>query len=73
LLESCTFEVSVVYYLYYYTWYGCHDTWINGMTADQLGRQGFSHPGGGPEPAFGVCGKVTRGVIRGQISRKHEE
>jgi len=47
--------------------------WINGMTADQLDRQGFSHPVGGPEPAFGVCGKVPRGVIRGWMSRKHEE
>jgi len=42
---------------------------INGMTADQLDRQGFSHPVGGPEPVFGVCGKVTRGWM----SRKHEE
>jgi hypothetical protein len=47
--------------------------WINGMTADQLDRQGFSHPVGGPQPAFGVGKKVTRGVIRGWMSRKHEE
>jgi len=40
------------------------------MIADQLHRQGFSHPVGGPEPAFGICGKVTRGVIRGWMSRK---
>jgi hypothetical protein len=42
-------------------------------TADQLARQGSSHPFTGPEPALGVSAKVTRGVIRDWTSRKHEE
>ena len=41
--------------------------------ADQLARQGSSHPLIGPEPAFGVSAKVAMGVVRGWTSRKHEE
>jgi ribonuclease HI len=41
--------------------------------ADQLARQGSSHPLTGPEPALGISAKVARGVIRDWTSRKHEE
>jgi hypothetical protein len=41
--------------------------------ADQLARQGSSHPFIGPEPALGISAKVARGVIRYWASRKHEE
>jgi hypothetical protein len=41
--------------------------------ADQLARQGSSHPLIGPEPALGVSAKVVRVVIRDWTSRKHEE
>jgi hypothetical protein len=35
---------------------------INGNElADQLARQGSSHPFIGPEPAFGISAKVARG------------
>jgi hypothetical protein len=41
--------------------------------ADQLARQGFS-PLTGPEPpALGISAKVAREVIRGWMSKKHEE
>jgi ribonuclease HI len=33
--------------------------------ADELARQGSSHPQTGPEPVFGVLAKVARKVIRG--------
>jgi hypothetical protein len=39
------------------------------MTADQLCRPGLSHPVREPD----VSAKVTRGEIRGWMSRKHEE
>jgi hypothetical protein len=32
--------------------------------ADELPKQGSSHPFIGSEPACGVCGEVARGVIR---------
>jgi hypothetical protein len=38
--------------------------------ADQLARQGSSHPFMGPEPALGISAKVARGVIREWMSRK---
>jgi ribonuclease HI len=41
--------------------------------ADQLARQGSSHPVREPEPALGVSAKVAREVIRDQMSRKHEK
>jgi hypothetical protein len=41
--------------------------------ADQLARQGSSHPFIGPEPALDISAKVARGVIRDWTSRKHEE
>jgi len=40
--------------------------------ADQLARQGFSHPLTGPQPALGISVKVARGVIRGWKNMKHE-
>jgi len=43
------------------------------LTADQLARQGSSLPFVGPEPALGISAKVASIVIRGWISRKHEE
>ena len=47
---------------------------INGNEiADQLARQGSSHPLTGPGPALGIYAKVARGVIRGWTSRKHKE
>jgi hypothetical protein len=47
---------------------------INGNgIADQLARQGSSHPLTGPGPALGIYEKVARGVIRGWTSRKHKE
>jgi hypothetical protein len=41
--------------------------------ADQLARQGSSHPFIVPEPALGISANVARGVIRDWTSRKHEE
>jgi hypothetical protein len=41
--------------------------------ADQLARQGSSHPLIGPEPALSISVKVARRVIRDWTSRKHEE
>jgi hypothetical protein len=41
--------------------------------ADQLGRQGSSHPIIGPEPAYGISARVATGVIRDWTHRKHEE
>jgi hypothetical protein len=41
--------------------------------ADQLARQGSSHPLIGPEPALGISAKVARRVIRDWMSRKHEQ
>ena len=32
--------------------------------ADELARQGSSHPLTGPKPALGISAKVARGVIR---------
>jgi hypothetical protein len=47
---------------------------INGNErADQLSRQGSSHPLTGPGPTLGIFAKVSRGVIRGWASRKHKE
>jgi hypothetical protein len=43
------------------------------FTADQLVRQGSSFPFAGPQPALGISAKAASGVIRGRISRKHEE
>jgi hypothetical protein len=42
-------------------------------TADQLTRQGSSHPPIGPQPALGISAEVARGVIRDWTRRKHEE
>jgi ribonuclease HI len=41
--------------------------------ADQLARQGPSHPLTGPEPALGISEKVARGMSSGWKSRKHKE
>jgi hypothetical protein len=41
--------------------------------ADQLARQGSSHPFIGPEPALGISAKIAREVIRGWTNRKHTE
>jgi hypothetical protein len=41
--------------------------------ANQLARQGASHPLTGPQPALGISVKVARGVIRGWKNRKHEK
>jgi hypothetical protein len=41
--------------------------------ADQLARQGSSHPFIGPENALGISAKVARGVIRDWTSTKDEE
>ena len=47
---------------------------INGNErADQLARQGSSHPFTGPGPTLGIFAKVARGVIGGRTSRKHKE
>jgi hypothetical protein len=43
------------------------------LTADQLARQDSSLPLVGPEPALGISAKVASRVIRGRMSRKHEE
>jgi hypothetical protein len=41
--------------------------------ADQLARQGSSHPLTRHEPALGISEKVARVVIRDWMSRKHED
>jgi hypothetical protein len=41
--------------------------------AEQLARQGSSHPLIGPQPALGISANVARGVIRAWTNRKHEE
>jgi hypothetical protein len=41
--------------------------------ADQLARQGSSHPLIGPELALVISAKVARGVVRDWTSGKHEE
>jgi hypothetical protein len=41
--------------------------------ADQLTWQGSSHPLTGPEYGPGITAKHARGVIKGLVSRKHEE
>jgi hypothetical protein len=41
--------------------------------ADQLAREGSSHPLIGPEAALGISPKVARVIIRDWTSRKHEE
>jgi hypothetical protein len=41
--------------------------------ADQLARQGSSHPFIGPEPSLGISAKIAREVIRGWTQRKHTE
>jgi hypothetical protein len=41
--------------------------------ADQLARQGSSHPFTGPEPALGISAKVAMGVIRDWMSMKYNE
>jgi len=43
------------------------------LTGDQLARQGFSLPFVGFESALGISAKVASRVIRGWMSRKHEE
>jgi len=40
--------------------------------ADQLTREGSSHPLIGPEPVLGISAKIARGVIRDCTSRNHE-
>jgi hypothetical protein len=39
--------------------------------ADQLARQGSSHPFIGPEPALGISAKIAWEVIRRWTNRKH--
>jgi hypothetical protein len=46
---------------------------FNQCVADQLARQGSSHPPMGPQPALGIFAKVAKEVIRDWMSRKHEE
>jgi len=41
--------------------------------ADQLARQGSSHPFTVPQPILGISARVARGVIRKWTSRKNEE
>jgi hypothetical protein len=41
--------------------------------ADQLAREGSSHPLTGPLSSLGISANVAREVIRDWISRKHEE
>jgi hypothetical protein len=41
--------------------------------ADQLARQGSTHPLIGPEPALDISAKFARGIVRDWTSRKHEE
>jgi ribonuclease HI len=43
------------------------------VMADQLARQGSSHPLTGPEPALGISAEVARDVIQGWTNKKHEE
>jgi len=40
-------------------------------TADELARQGSSHPLAGPKSELGISAKVVRGVISDWTSRKH--
>jgi len=40
--------------------------------ADQLTREGSSHPLIGPDPALEISPKVARGVITDWMSRKYE-
>jgi hypothetical protein len=41
--------------------------------ADEVARQGSSHPLIGPEPALGISAKVAKEVIRDWTNRKHKE
>jgi len=41
--------------------------------ADQLARQGSSHPLIGPKLALGISAKVARGVMSNWTNKKHEE
>jgi hypothetical protein len=41
--------------------------------AEQLAKQGPSHPFTGPQPALGVSAKVARGVIRDWTSSKRKK
>lgn len=41
--------------------------------ANQLARQGFSHPLTGSEPALGISANISRGKTRGWTNWKHEE
>jgi hypothetical protein len=41
--------------------------------ADELARQGSSHPLIGPEPGLDISAKVAKEVIMDWTSRKHEE
>jgi len=41
--------------------------------ADQLDRQGSTHPLTGPEPTLGVSARVSRGLIRDWTSREDGE
>lgn len=43
------------------------------LTADQMARQGSSLPFVEPKPALGISAKAASRVIRGWMSRKHEE
>jgi hypothetical protein len=40
-------------------------------TADELAREGSSHPLMGPKSELGISAKVARGVIREWTNRKH--
>jgi hypothetical protein len=40
--------------------------------ADQLTREGSSHPLIGPEPVLGISAKIARVVIRDCTSKNHE-
>jgi hypothetical protein len=40
--------------------------------ADQLTREGSSHPLIGLEPVLGISAEIARGVIRDCTSRNHE-
>ena len=42
-------------------------------TADQLARRGSSHLHIGPEPAFGISTKISRGIIRDWTCRTHKQ
>ena len=64
IFGSCTIHIL-------YT--GCAKIKKNNSGAKRFIRQGSSYPLRGPEPGPGIIAKHARGVIKGRMSRKHEE